>query len=59
MIQFCDMLFLAIFLFIYMIVNGYYMSVGLFCSVFNDIYSKMFIMTKNEQFSKVLGYDYN
>ena len=49
-----------------MIVNGYYISVGLFCSVFNDIYSKMFIfgllgaiMTKNEHFSKVFGYDNN
>ena len=36
-----------------MIVDGFYMSVGLFCSVFNDSYSKMFtfgaIMMKNEQ----------
>ena len=38
-----------------MIINSYYMSVGLFCSVFNDFYSKMFmfgllgaIMTNNE-----------
>ena len=34
------------------------MSVGLFCSVFNDIYSKIFIfgaiMTKNEHFQKFL-----
>ena len=37
----------------YMILNGCYVSVGLFCTVCNDIYSKMFIfgsiMTKNEQ----------
>ena len=26
-----------------MIVNGCYMSVGLFCNVFNDIYSKILI----------------
>ena len=36
-----------------MIVNGCYISVELFCSVLNDIYSKMFIfgaiITKNEQ----------
>ena len=37
----------------YMIVNGCYASVGLFCTVCNDIYSKMLIvgsiMTENEQ----------
>ena len=41
------------------------MSVELFCSVSNDIYSKMFIfgaimtkMNKSEHFSKVFRYDY-
>ena len=43
------MLFMSIFLFIYMIVNGCYMSVGLFYSVFNDyfpqnVHSEVFII---------------
>ena len=62
--QFLDMLFVGIFC-SYVIVNGCYMSVGLFCSVLNDSYSKTFvfgaIVTKNEQnkhFENVFGYDY-
>ena len=48
-----------------MILNGCYVSVGLFCKVCNDVYSKMFIfgsdmtkMNKNKHCLKVVGYDY-